>query len=74
MVHTMLAGYSVECALKACIAKKTREHDFPEKKLVNESYTHRLKDLLRLADLKTEFETALQQDQLMEANWDIVQN
>jgi HEPN domain-containing protein len=69
-----LAGYSVECALKACIAKKTREHDFPEKKLVNESYTHRLKDLLRLADLKTEFETALQQDQLMEANWDIVQN
>ena len=26
-----LAGYSVECALKACIAKRTREHDFPEK-------------------------------------------
>jgi HEPN domain-containing protein len=69
-----LAGYAVECALKACIAKQTREHDFPEKKLVNESYTHRLKDLLRLAELKTEFETALQQDQLMEANWAIVQD
>jgi HEPN domain-containing protein len=26
-----LAGYAVECALKACIAKRTREHDFPEK-------------------------------------------
>ena len=24
-----LAGYTVECALKACIAKRTREHDFP---------------------------------------------
>jgi HEPN domain-containing protein len=24
-----LSGYVVECALKACIAKKTREHDFP---------------------------------------------
>jgi len=69
-----LAGYAVECALKACIAKQTREHDFPEKKLVNESYTHRLKDLLKLAELKTDLETALQQDQLMEANWAIVQD
>lgn len=24
------AGYVVECALKACIAKQTREHDFRE--------------------------------------------
>jgi hypothetical protein len=32
-----LAGYSVECALKACIAKRTQLHDFPEKKLVNDS-------------------------------------
>jgi HEPN domain-containing protein len=29
-----LAGYAVECALKACIAKKTREHDFPAKSLL----------------------------------------
>ncbi len=26
-----LAGYAVECALKACFAKKTREYDFPQK-------------------------------------------
>src|SRR5205807_5441492 len=26
-----LAGYAVECALKACIAKKTLAHDFPPK-------------------------------------------
>jgi len=24
-----LAGYAVECAIKACIAKKTQIHDFP---------------------------------------------
>jgi hypothetical protein len=30
-----LAGYSVECALKACIAKHTRRHDFPDKNTVN---------------------------------------
>ena len=26
-----LAGYAVECALKACIAKRTKKHDFPDK-------------------------------------------
>ena len=26
-----LVGYVVECALKACIARQTREHDFPDK-------------------------------------------
>src|SRR5439155_18484686 len=26
-----LAGYAVECALKACIAKRTQAHDFPPK-------------------------------------------
>lgn len=69
-----LAGYAVECALKACIAKRTREHDFPEKTLVNSSYTHKLKDLLKLAELKTELETVLQADPSMEVNWAIVQD
>jgi len=27
-----LAGYAVECALKACIAKETRRHEFPDRK------------------------------------------
>lgn len=26
-----LAGYAVECGLKACLAKSTREYDFPAK-------------------------------------------
>jgi HEPN domain-containing protein len=45
-----LAGYAVECALKACIAKSVQRYDFPDKSLAQKSYVHDLKDLLRLAD------------------------
>jgi HEPN domain-containing protein len=47
-----LAGYAVECALKACIAKQTREYDFPEKDFVNKSWTHKLEKLPNLAELE----------------------
>ncbi|MBI0577948.1 HEPN domain-containing protein [Neobacillus cucumis] len=30
-----LSGYVIECALKACIAKYTKEFDFPDKKLID---------------------------------------
>jgi HEPN domain-containing protein len=69
-----LAGYAVKCALKACIAKKTREHDFPEKKLVNDSHTHDLGKLFQLAELKVELETATQANPAMKANLDAVQD
>ena len=41
-----LAGYAIECAIKACIAKRVREYDFPDKKTVVNSHSH---DLLQLA-------------------------
>ncbi len=44
-----LLGYAVECALKACIAKQIKEHDFPDKQLVLDSYTHNLEQLLRIS-------------------------
>ena len=40
-----LAGYSVECALKACIAKQTARYDFPDKSKANDSFVHDLKKL-----------------------------
>jgi HEPN domain-containing protein len=46
-----LAGYAVERALKACIAKETRKHEFPDKKRVDDSYTHSLRKLAELAEL-----------------------
>jgi HEPN domain-containing protein len=34
-----LGGFAVECALKACIAKQTRRHDFPaDAKYANKIY------------------------------------
>jgi HEPN domain-containing protein len=69
-----LAGYAIECALKACIAKRTREHDFPEKKLVNDSHTHDLGKLLGIAELQVELDTAMQADPAMKTSLDAVQD
>ena len=69
-----LAGYAVECALKACIAKRTREHDFPDKKLVNDSHTHDIGKLLQLADLKIELENAMQANPAMRTGLDTIQD
>jgi hypothetical protein len=41
-----------KCALKACIAKKTNQYDFPPpRKIVEDCYSHELEKLLKLADL-----------------------
>lgn len=47
-----LAGYAVECGLKACIAKGTHRFDFPDKRNVDASHTHNLRDLVRVANLE----------------------
>jgi HEPN domain-containing protein len=51
-----LAGYAVECALKACVAKKTKRHDFPDKDFAHKVYVHDLERLLGCSDLKQKFE------------------
>jgi HEPN domain-containing protein len=67
-----LAGYAVECGLKACLAKNTREYDFPGKKLVNESHTHDLPKLLRLADLEGKLTQDANITPELGINWNIV--
>lgn len=34
-----LAGYAAECAIKACIARRTVRYEFPDKKRVMQSWT-----------------------------------
>jgi hypothetical protein len=68
-----LAGYAVECALKSCIAKRTREHDFPEKGS-HKFYSHDLKELLGFADLKLALDQEVSVNSILKANWAIVQN
>jgi hypothetical protein len=69
-----LAGYAVECGLKACIAKKTQRHDFPDKKIVTESHVHDLAKLVAVADLKTDLETQRTADPQFARYWALVSN
>jgi HEPN domain-containing protein len=69
-----LAGYAVECALKACIAKETRRYEFPEKKRVDASYTHSLKELVRVAELRDGLQEAAEADPRLREYWDVVES
>ena len=68
-----LAGYAVECALKACIAKGTRRHEFPDRKKVEASHTHKLGDLVKLANLEKARLNRITADSEFGRDWDLVQ-
>ena len=67
-----LAGYAVECALKACIAKATQQFEFPDRNRATQSYTHKLKDLLKVAKLEQTLSDSGEQDAAFEVSWAIV--
>ena len=46
-----LAGYAIECALKACIARQFRRYQYPDLNTVKEIYIHDLSKLMRIAGL-----------------------
>ncbi len=68
-----LSGYAVECALKACIAKGTKRYDYPDKKSVDASYTHNLRDLIKVANLELARLEEARTDSDFRNNWDLVQ-
>ena len=67
-----LAGYSIECALKACIAKATQRFEFPEKKRVDSSHSHNLLDLMRIAGLEQALIQAERDDPQFRTKWETV--
>src|SRR5580658_1272621 len=67
-----LAGYAVECALKACIAKKTQQHDFPDKKLVDKSYSHDVEKLVDAAGLYDRLKTEIASNEDLALDWETV--
>jgi len=77
-----LAGYSVECALKACIAAKTKRGDFPPRE-ARDYYVHDITKLLDIAGLKEARETRARgnpkkarskPDTVFEAHWTVVKD
>lgn len=51
-----LAGYAIECALKAIVAASFRADAIPDLKRVRDVYVHDLAALMRLAQLEEELE------------------
>jgi HEPN domain-containing protein len=69
-----LAGYAVECALKACISKKTRRYEFPDIETVRSSYTHDLRQLVKVAELETARKEQAAKDREFGNNWELVRD
>jgi hypothetical protein len=69
-----LAGYAVECALKAAIAKLNNQHDWPEKKFVTDSHTHDLVALMRLAGLESALQAEMAANGPLGQNWLVVKD
>lgn len=66
-----LSGYAVECALKACFAKRIRRYDFPDKN-VRSVFIHNLPELVVVAGLKDELFSARSKNAKFAAGWDVV--
>ena len=70
-----LTGLAVECALKACLARAVREHDYPDRKFVNGMYQHNLQNLIGLdAALLDDLKINMTLDPNLEANWKTVRD
>ena len=68
-----LAGYVVECALKACAAKLTREHYFPPKN-TGILYRHNLEDLVKASGIGESFSKDRDSDTLLDQYWEFVKD
>ena len=67
-----LAGYAVECGLKACFARSVREYDCPDKDRASKVFTHKLRELVKLARLEAELSAAQAANPRFSSGWDVV--
>jgi hypothetical protein len=66
-----LAGYAVELAIKACIAKHIRSGFIPDRNFVNRIYQHKFDDLIGLAGLKDALNKDIKGNPQLGGNWGI---
>jgi hypothetical protein len=64
-----LAGYAVECALKAAIAKLVNQYDWPDKSFVNSAHTHNLSALMKAAGLEDALDIDTAGNPILKRNW-----
>jgi len=69
-----ICGYVVECALKACICRKTNQYDFyPKPEESKNAWSHDFKKLIKVSDLDSEINAARQSDLDLDVNWKSVE-
>jgi hypothetical protein len=64
-----LAGYAIECALKAAIAKLNKQHDWPDKKFVDSCHSHNILLLVQLAGLESARAADTNANPALAQNW-----
>jgi hypothetical protein len=67
-----LAGYAVELAIKACIAKTFKADTIPSKQRVLDIYQHKLSKLIGMAELGPDLQNQEQASQNFRAAWGVV--
>lgn len=68
-----LAGFAIECGLKACVARRTRRHDFPPRETAD-IYTHDLTKLLKTARLDPAHKAMTTAHREFDINWTTVKD
>jgi hypothetical protein len=69
-----LAGYAIECALKAVIAADFRKDEIPELKRVQNIYTHDLSALLALANLREQLDSERETNPRLYQRWTTIKD
>ena len=69
-----LAGYSIECALKASICRLFGAQELPDKATVDRSYSHDLSQLIKVAGLEGELRQQEAADPDFQINWTIAKD
>jgi HEPN domain-containing protein len=72
-----LAGYAVECGLKACVVARVRKNVaviFQDRRFSEKCWTHDYNELLVLADLKVRSDADAAANKDLHDNWELVKN
>ena len=72
-----LAGYAIECALKACIVARVKKHVeviFQDRRFSEKCWTHDFEELFRLAELEAQWNVGRAANVDLKQNWEVVKN
>lgn len=69
-----IAGYAVECGLKAVIARTFAAYQLPPKQLIVDSYTHDVSVLVRVAGLNDSLVQEMSIDADFASKWNVVKD